>query len=76
MKAVYRRAMALRTFSEFEEALKLLKETMVNISNVDPERKNTDKVQFKELEKLYALIEVDQKKFEQNEKSVFKKMFS
>jgi len=76
MKAVYRRAMALRTMMEYEEALKLLKETMTDITNKDPERKHTDKAQFKELEKLYAMIEVDQKKFEKNEKSVFKKMFS
>ena len=76
MKAVYRRAVALRALSEYEDALQLLKDTMVNISNLDPERKHTDKNQFKELEKLYDQIEFDQKKFEKSQKTVFKKMFS
>lgn len=76
MKCVYRRAVALRHLQEYQESIDLLKNTMTEISNADPERKRTDKLQFKELEKLYAQVEVDQKTYEKNEKAVFKKMFS
>lgn len=75
MKAAYRKALAFRHLQEYQKGLDLLKEVTTAISNKDPERKHTDKLQYKELEKLNAQLEGDQKTYEKNEKAVFKKMF-
>ena len=75
MKAVYRKAVALRKLQEHQAALTLLNDTTAAISNIDPERKHTDKQQYKELEKLSKQVELELKHQQKNEKAVFQKMF-
>jgi len=76
IKAIYRKALALKNLQEFESAIEILEKALKNIENDTLLKQKTDATMIKDLDSLLKTAKIAQNNYLKKQKNVYKSMFA